>query len=230
MTSAAMPSPNKAQSLTQPAPASPPVWRKWLVRWGLLLFILGATAWGCRASLLTWWGESLDVGQPLREPVDLVFILGGDLETRPFVAAEIYTAGFADKVLVSKPQPHSLDFLGGRTEGDLTRAVLLKLDVPEGALFDLPLTVDSTRGELESLREYVGKHDVHSLAIVSSDFHTRRVQILAERILAGSGVQIRIVSAPTDACTPANWWRSESGIGVYVQETLKLVSVFLHAA
>ena len=170
------------------------------------------------------------VGKPLHEPVEVVFILGGDLESRPFVAAEIYKAGFASKVLVSKPQPHSLDFLGGRTEGDLTREVLLKLDVPDEALIDLPLSVDSTRGEMESLREYVGKNQVRRLAIVTSDFHTCRAQILATRILASSGAEIHIVSSPTDDCTPADWWRSESGIGVYVLETVKLVSVVLHAS
>ncbi len=218
--------------VTLSGPAPPRLsWLRWSVRLtGLLLTVVVLLLWWNWYALLAIWGEFLNVGQPLDQRVEVVFILGGDLETRPFVAAEVFHAGYTDQILVSQPQPHSMDFLGGRTEGELTREVLLRLGVPKHVLTDLPLTVDSSRGELEAFRDYLQHTKPRRAAIVTSDFHTRRVSVLLSRICQVEGVELVLISAPVDACTPANWWRSEAGLGTYLLETVKLVSVYLHTS
>ncbi|MCB9952057.1 MAG: YdcF family protein [Planctomycetaceae bacterium] len=218
---------NDASTLPAESPPKPSALRKWLVRCGVCAAVLAAVWWS-RAGLAHAWGDYLNAGRPLTQPVDVVFILGGDLETRPFVAAEIYRAGFVKKVLVSQPQLHSNDFLGGKTEGDLTLEVLDKLGVPEAAIESLPIEVDSTRGEMVSLRKYIAENNIGSVAIVSSDFHTRRICWLVAQESVDNNGQVIVVSAPVDGCRPHDWWRSETGLGVYLLETLKVASVALH--
>lgn len=202
-------------------------WLRYVVLLGITVLLL---MWWNWYPLLTAWGQFLDIGRPLSEPVDVVFVLGGDLESRPFVAAEIYREGYTSSILVSQPQPHSMDFLGGRTEGDLMRGVLLARDVPADVIHDLPLTVDSSRGELDALKGYVVQERPKRVAIVTSDFHTRRVRLLAGRVCAVPGTEIVYVSAPVDTCRPANWWQNEDGIGTYLLETVKLITVYLRAS
>ncbi|MEZ5942717.1 MAG: YdcF family protein [Planctomycetaceae bacterium] len=218
---------NDSNTTPVASPPKPSALRKWLVRSAVCAAVF-AVLWWNRVGLAHAWGGYLNAGRPLSEPVDVVFILGGDLETRPFVAAEIYRAGFARTLLVSQPQLHSNDFLGGRTEGDLTVEVLDQLGVPETAIESLPIEVDSTRGEMVALRKYIHDHAIERVAIVSSDFHTRRIQWLVEQENANQEATVLIVSAPVDGNRPDDWWRSEKGLGVYLLETLKVVSVALH--
>ncbi|MCA9079201.1 MAG: YdcF family protein [Planctomycetaceae bacterium] len=204
--------------------------RRWL--WCLVAFcILMGVCWWLHPVLFRSWGASLNVGRPLAEPVDVVFVLGGGLENRPFVAAEIYRAGYAQVVLVSRPVGHSMDMLGGASEGELTSQILRKLGVAADNIHQLDVPVDSTRGELTALRDYIAQQPTPPrVAIVSSDFHTRRIRSLSRRILRQTRQSVAIVSAPTDGFSPTNWWQYEEGISTYFLETVKLLTVLLNLA
>jgi uncharacterized SAM-binding protein YcdF (DUF218 family) len=201
-------------------------WRRWII----VALLLGVVLWLAGPTVLSAWGDFLACGRPLDRPVDLVFVLGGDLETRPFVAAEIYRAGYTPRILISQPQGHAFDFLGGRTEGELTREVLEHLGVPPRAISTLPREVDSTRAEMEALRDLLREQPVVRLAIVTSDFHTRRTALLAQRICGSDVPEIHIVAAPYDSCRPDDWYTDANGMAVYLLETLKLLTVWCGVA
>ena len=56
-----------------------------------------------RSAVLCAAGQWLNVGETLAEPVDYVFVLGGDASTRPFLAAAIYRAGYTRQILIPRP-------------------------------------------------------------------------------------------------------------------------------
>src|SRR6516225_4130094 len=78
-------------------------------------------AWSERAALLTAAGRWLDVGERLHEPVDCVYILGGDADTRPFAAAALIRSGWARQALIA-PGPVTAY---ARSHQELLREVLL---------------------------------------------------------------------------------------------------------
>jgi uncharacterized SAM-binding protein YcdF (DUF218 family) len=178
-----------------------------------------------RTRLLCLAGEFLDVGGPLQGKVEAVYVLGGGLETRPFVAAEIFQAGFAPKILIPSPVlAATTDQLQSLSEAELTQQVLEKLGVPANRIEKLKQPVDSTEGEAAALREYISQHSLRRVALVTSDFHTRRTALLFGRTLRGLGVELQYVSAPTDGFCGSDWWRYEEGVETYLLEWVKLLA------
>ena len=100
----------------------------------LLLTGLGVGAWLERAALLQGSADLWIVSDPVT-PGDAVVVLGGDLDLRPFVAADLYRKGLAGRILVSQVvegRSVSIGKLPAHTE--LNRAVLLNLGVPDNAI------------------------------------------------------------------------------------------------
>ena len=100
----------------------------------LLLTGLGVGAWLERAALLQGSADLWIVSDPVT-PGDAVVVLGGGLDLRPFVAADLYRKGLAGRILVSQVVEGpsvSIGKLPAHTE--LNRAVLLNLGVPDNAI------------------------------------------------------------------------------------------------
>ena len=177
----------------------------------------------CRDSLLASAGQWLNVGSPLIDRVDEVMVLGGDATTRPLVAAAVVRAGLASRVLV--PQTAESEEIGDGLvppHHEIIRQVLIRSGVPTDAILLLPTTVDSTDQEAQCLADFLEKHPGHTVAVVTSDFHTRRTRLLFGRACREHAADIHFIGAPTDGFNGANWWRFESGFIYYVNEYLKL--------
>src|SRR5262245_4314573 len=114
------------------------IWARRLRRLGVIMLILagfGACAWLGRAPLLRGAADLWIVVPPDVTQADAVAVLGGQLEVRPFAAADLYHRGVVKKILVSNNKVSRATLIGaveGHTEANLR--VLLKLDVPENAI------------------------------------------------------------------------------------------------
>src|SRR5262245_27857883 len=69
----------------------------------LALACLGAGAWLAREPLLRGAADFWIVSDEVMQS-DVVAVLGGQIEVRPFAAADLYNRGLAKKVLVSNNQ------------------------------------------------------------------------------------------------------------------------------
>src|SRR6516164_773352 len=79
---------------------------------GLLLVVLVAGVWLARAPLLREVADLWIVSDPLT-PVDVIAVLGGGLNERPFAAADIYKTGLANRIIVSQVAQERYAKLGG---------------------------------------------------------------------------------------------------------------------
>lgn len=188
-----------------------------------------AVVFGWRESLFRSAGQFLNVGRPLAEPVDSVLILGGDLQTRPFVAAEIFRAQFTCKILVVKvAESNVIEKSPTASNTEITLAALKYRGVPAEAVQVLDSqTVDSTRDEASVLHDYLKSHPNVTVAIVTNDYHTRRTRMTFRRMIGAPSDRLRFVSAPTDGFSPEDWFYFRQGWSTYMLEYFKLVYHFL---
>ncbi len=186
----------------------------------LFALFIGGT-WLERAPLLREAADLWIVSDPVTR-ADVVAVLGGGVDTRPFVAAELYKKGLAPRVLVSQViegRASSLGLIPGHTE--LNRMVLLKLGVPEAAIENFGQANGSTEDEAAALREWAENHHVSRIIIPTEIFSARRVRWIFDREFGESPVRLEIAAFEPENYTRAEWWKSKGGIIDFQNEFLK---------
>ena len=151
--------------------------------WRLAIVIFAVAAlvgWLGRESLLREAALLWIVSDPLTH-ADAIVVLGGNSQTRPPVAADLYRRGLANKVLVS----HWSDF-------QLNRAALLKLGVPANAIETFGKANTNTREEAVALREWAERNAASVFVIPSEPFMARRVQWIFRREFSGMPATIEV--------------------------------------
>jgi uncharacterized SAM-binding protein YcdF (DUF218 family) len=189
----------------------------------LVLACIGAGAWLAREPLLRGaadlWIVSEDVTQ-----ADVVAVLGGNIEVRPFAASELYHSGLVKKVLVSNNEESRAAAIGaiqGHTEAN--RRVLLKLGVPENAIETFGQANESTRDEAVALRAWAERHGAKSIIIPTEVFAARRVRWIFDREFAGRDIRIQVLSLEPPDYTRAKWWKTDLGLIAFQNEILKYI-------
>src|SRR4029453_19198306 len=97
--------------------------------------------------------------------------------------------------------------------------------VPAERIVTLPQIVDGTHDEALIVRQYVNTHNLRSILLVTSAYHSRRALWTMQRVFDGSGVIVGLEAQPPGDQTPlpSTWWLHKSGwIGV-AGEYLKLL-------
>jgi uncharacterized SAM-binding protein YcdF (DUF218 family) len=194
----------------------------------LLLAVLVAGVWLQRALLLRGAANLWIVSDPVTKS-DVVAVLGGDFEGRPFVAAELYKKGLVPKVLVSQvgeTRASEIAIEIGATipgHSELNRRVLLKLGVPDSAIEMFGQANRSTNDEALALRAWADRHGVSRIVIPTEIFAARRVRWIFNREFAGSSVRLAIASFEPRHYTRAEWWKTEAGMIACQNEIMKYI-------
>jgi hypothetical protein len=186
----------------------------------LLLVALIAGIWLEGAPLLRGAAGLWSVSDPIT-PADAVAVLGGDLDTRPFVAADLYKKGLVPKVLVSQVvegRASTMGLIPGHSE--LNRIVLVRLGVPDTAIEMFGEANGSTKDEAVTLRAWADRHDVSRIIIPTESFSARGVQWIFDRLFAGSSVGIEIATIGPNYAH-AEWWNSEAAMMAFQNEIMK---------
>jgi uncharacterized SAM-binding protein YcdF (DUF218 family) len=179
--------------------------------------------YACRAPVLSGAGRFLDVSDA-PAPADYVLVLGGGSDTRPFVAAALYKAGFTPKVLVPRvaQEPWFLDE-GIPSEGEIIRKVLLIRGVRPEDVVALDGECATTQDEAAALARFLERRPARTVAVVTSAYHTRRARAIF-RAAVGGRARLTFIGAPSDGFDAADWWRSEDGLTAYLREYGKLAA------
>lgn len=107
---------------------------------------------------------------------------------------------------------------------------LVGAGVPRAAIEVIPSAVTSTYDEARALREYAVKHNLRTLLVVTSAYHSRRALWTMRRVFQGSGVEVGLEPAAQAAPTPspALWWLSRRGWKSVAGEYVKLIYYRTH--
>ena len=188
----------------------------------LVLATLCAGAWIEREAFLRGAAGVWIVSDPIT-PADAVVVLGGGIDIRPFVAADLYTKGIVKKVLLSKvKEPPSVEIGAVTSDTEDERQVLLRLGVPEAAIETFGNANKNTQEEATALKNWTERNTASALIIPTEIFPARRVSWMFRREFAGTKVRIEVPSFdPARLYTRADWWKSEDGVISFQNEVLK---------
>lgn len=197
--------------------------RRWLIPGGIAVLLAGAAA-----ALFFTVGRWLVVEDPLVH-ADVIVVLSGRLPERALEAARVYQGGYADQVWISPPvspveelKDMKIAYLG---EDFYNEKVLMAQGVPPDSIRILDRPDANTEAEVRQIAENLRALNLHSVIIVTSKPHTRRVRTIWRK-LVGSDLRMMVHYAHDDPYDGAHWWRhTQDGLDV-VRETLGLLNAW----
>ena len=108
------------------------------------------------------------------QQADAILVLSGSAMVRPLEGADLYLAGYAPRIVLTRDQPAGgMPALAARgilfiTPVTRTHGVFLQLGIPHEAIVIPERIHGSTAAEAITLRELAARHDWHRVIIVSS--------------------------------------------------------------
>ncbi|HEU0251612.1 MAG TPA: YdcF family protein [Pyrinomonadaceae bacterium] len=197
---------------------------------------LGARRFRLIALLLVLWvivawlaARLLIVNTPLTRADAIVVLSGSSVYTeRTHRAAEYYRQGLGQRILLTN------DNLRGEWSSaeqrnpffyERARTKLIESGVPPDRIEVLPAPVTNTYDEAQALRDYAQSHQLRSLLVVTSAYHSRRALWTLNRVFENSGIEIGMQSVENGEQTPRplTWWLYPRGWQMVVGEYVKNV-------
>ena len=190
---------------------------------GAALLLLVILAIVFRSQILTGIADCLIVSDKL-EPADVIVLLNSEVNTRPFLASELYQQGLAPVIVIARSESTPTVDLGlVPNDTDISVGVMEKLGVPADkvAILPFPGGVTSTFDEATAVRQYVIAYQTHRIILVASAFQSRRARWTFEKVLAGLPVTLEMVAVPYAGFDQTNWWKNETGLITLNNEYIK---------
>lgn len=166
---------------------------------------------------------------------DVLVVLAGSSTyvERTHLAARLFKERRAPVILLTNDNEQGgWSEAGQRNPFFVERAIdeLVGAGVPHAAIEVIPAAVTSTYDEARALREYAVTHNLRTLLVVTSAYHSRRALWTMRRVFHGSGVEVGLEPAAPAAPTPspALWWLSRRGWKSVAGEYVKLIYYRTH--
>jgi uncharacterized SAM-binding protein YcdF (DUF218 family) len=169
------------------------------------------------------------IRQDALEHADAIVVLSGALPYRAEGAAGIFNQGYAPDVWISlsagpqkELQQMGIHFVG---EEEYDRDVVTHLGVPASHVSIFPEEIVNTEEEIAEIAKMMRAQGKHTVIIVTSPQHTRRVRALWKAI-ASQDLKAIVRAAPTDPFDADHWWRNSRDSLAVARETLGLMNVW----
>lgn len=190
----------------------------------IIVIVAGVITYILRVPLLVGLADYLVVDDPLTE-ADIIFVLGGDVDSRPFHAVELYNQEVAPEIVLARAEDGPAAELGYMPNiSDVTVEIILA----EGVITDdltvltIPGGATSTYDETLILRDYIIEHDIDRVVVVTTAFHTRRASWIFDRNLGDMPIELSFSAADEFKFDTTNWWQIERGLITLFNEYVKL--------
>ena len=177
-------------------------------------------------------GRLLVVADPLPPRADAIVILAGSVPDRTLEAADLYRAGLAPRVVVTRERlPRGQATLRARgvrlpESDELTVTALHELGVPPGAIVVLRRRAASTESEARTIARWACAHRLRRLIVVTSRAHSRRARLILRQAL-GAGIALAMRPSRYDAFAAARWWHVRRDAKLTLSEYEKLTNYLL---
>lgn len=197
------------------------VWRRVLYVGLIFAAIIAAVLFVSHAA------RFLDVSTPPR-PADYAFVVPGEENTRPFVAALLYRRGLVPKILVAENLKDSTQQTGMLpSTGRVIVEVLQRRGVPSKDILPLGGATASTWDDLAILSQFLKQNPGATVLVITSSFHTRRCRWVLRQQLGAEASRVHLVAAPLEWYDGVSWWHDRVVATAVAMEYLKLVYYWL---
>src|SRR6202162_2356518 len=173
-------------------------------------------------------GRWLVVEGPL-DHAQAIAVLSGRMPLRGVGGAKLYRNGCAAEVwLTHSIEPgRSLQEMGVKYLGeeDYNREILIREGVPPAAIHVLEPPILNTADEIVAIKFALNAAPLHTVIIVTSKPHTRRIHTLWRVLTHGEG-RIIVHTSSSDPFDARHWWRNTTDALDVVREILGLLNAW----
>jgi uncharacterized SAM-binding protein YcdF (DUF218 family) len=163
------------------------------------------------------------VSDSLEKPTNAIVVLDGWFDQRARAAAALYKLGYGRDILILHAKLENGSPDKGKSSpimAELSRALLINLGVPEGAVIDVPGQASSTYEEAEFVSNLIRVTGAKSLIIPTNLFHTRRVKWTYNKLFHDKGIKVTVRPILPLTYSPETWWQSGQGRSEFAWEIL----------
>jgi uncharacterized SAM-binding protein YcdF (DUF218 family) len=181
----------------------------------LVIVVLCALVYFARHPIMRYVAESWVVDEPAAH-ADALIVLSDDnfYADRATRTAELSRQGVAPVVVASGRRLRPNAGISELMEHDL-----VERGVPKEKILRFAHDADSTREEAEALVKLSGEHHWKSLVIVTSNYHTRRVRYIFEKV-APASITVSVAGAKDGDFDPEKWWEKRKSSKLFLKELL----------
>jgi uncharacterized SAM-binding protein YcdF (DUF218 family) len=184
--------------------------------------------------LLAWAAAQLLVVHTPVSKADAIVVMSGSATFRERArhAAALYNEGRAPRIVLTNdylqsswsPEEQRNPYYYERSLDELRRA-----GVPDEKIAVIMVPITSTYDEAVLLKEYSEAHQLSSLLVVTSAYHSRRAFWTFRRVFRGTGKSIGIDPAGPGLETPSagTWWLHRLGWQMVPNEYVKMFFYWL---
>ena len=177
-------------------------------------------------SILRTAGWALVAEDPLSKS-DVVVVPRWAGDAGALEAADLVHAGVAPRVAVlTGPSVRAEEELARRgivTPEAATRLTQLTRSLGVQEVEEVQNPINGTEAEGEFLPEWTNLHGFHSIIVITTADHSRRVRRVLHRSMKGHNVNVLIRSARYSGFDPDRWWETRDGTRTEVVELQKLL-------
>ena len=176
-------------------------------------------------------GRILVASDPLPEHADAIVMLAGSISDRVLEAADLYRAGVAPRVVVTRERVPRGDWAlrarGVRLpeSAEQTVAALQALGVPPSAITVIPRRTISTDSEAHTIARWVCAR-ARSVVVVTSRYHSSRARMILRQAIAPE-IDLAIQPSRHDPFQAGRWWRDRRDAKAVLSELEKFAHYWL---
>lgn len=161
--------------------------------------------------------------------VETIFVLAGKPYDRSLEAEKMWGRGFGENlVCTGEIVPNDFKALGlDYRECDITKKHLEITGVDSTTIDLLPIGT-STLEESDAILNYCLQHNLDSVMVISSMFHTRRIHYFFDDKFEKNSIYLNIHGAPSTTYDEQKWWEYEDGLLMVNNEYVKLLYYLIY--
>jgi uncharacterized SAM-binding protein YcdF (DUF218 family) len=174
--------------------------------------------------ILGFIGNFLTVEMEL-EHADAIVVLSGNDSSRLKTAAELYSAGYSENIILTNTGNNFGEYNIPYTYHQVD--LLKEYGVPEGALHFAEFVAKNTGQEATGIIEEMFVLHAKSAIIVTDTWHTRRVKIIFSDSFGNTGIDLQYYGSSKDEYHPFFWWTSTKGWKDVIGEYIRIIGYFI---
>jgi hypothetical protein len=203
----------------------------WLISAVLLLSVLAAWIPRSRMYILRSAGGLLVIQEPSVKSADIIVVAvdvdgAGTLE-----AADLVHRGVSNRVAVFDDPPSSVDLeflrrgLPYEDRAAISTRQLHSLGIQN--VEQIPRSTSGSEQEGDILPNWCDERGYHSVGLVTSTDHSRRLTRILRRSSRGRHLSMTVYSSRYSEFDPNTWWKTRAGVRIGIFELEKLLLDFV---